>query len=210
MSNAKWIGGVVVKRMMDVLMAVTLLILLAPLLILVALLIKYQMGSPILFKQQRSGLNGSLFLLYKFRTMSNETDVNGYLLSDGERLTRFGLLLRKYSIDELPQLVNVIKGDMSLVGPRPLLVEYLSLYTEEQYQRHQTRPGITGWAQVNGRNAISWEKKFKLDNWYVDNQTIWLDIKILYITVIKVFKKEGINQQSHVSTKKFTGTDETV
>jgi len=168
------------------------------------------MGTPILFKQQRPGLHGRLFFLYKFRTMNDQTNRKGQLLPDQERLTSFGSLLRKYSIDELPQLINVIKGNMSLVGPRPLLKEYLPLYTVDQNVRHQVRPGITGWAQINGRNAISWEEKFKLDIWYVENQTIWLDIKILCKTITKVFKKDDITQVGHVSTEKFTGTDEVI
>lgn len=191
-------------------LSVFLLILLMPILLIVAILVKCQMGSPILFKQQRPGLHGRLFFLYKFRTMNNETNHDGKLLPDQDRLTNFGLLLRKYSIDELPQLMNVVKGDMSLVGPRPLLKEYLPLYTTEQSIRHLVKPGITGWAQINGRNAISWEEKFKLDTWYVKNQTIWLDIKILCQTMIKVIKKDDITQIDHVSTDKFTGTDEVI
>lgn len=198
------------KRGLDLMLSVFLLILLMPILLIVAILVKCQMGSPILFKQQRPGLHGRLFFLYKFRTMNNETNHDGKLLPDQDRLTNFGLLLRKYSIDELPQLMNVVKGDMSLVGPRPLLKEYLPLYTTEQSIRHLVKPGITGWAQINGRNAISWEEKFKLDTWYVKNQTIWLDIKILCQTMIKVIKKDDITQIDHVSTDKFTGTDEVI
>ncbi|MBB6284649.1 sugar transferase EpsL [Geobacillus subterraneus] len=158
-----------------------------------------------MFKQQRPGLHGKPFYLYKFRTMMDERDGKGELLPDHVRLTPFGQLLRKYSLDELPQLFNVLKGDISLVGPRPLLMEYLELYTPEQARRHEVKPGITGWAQVNGRNAISWEEKFKLDVWYVDNRTFWLDIKILFLTVIKVLKKEGINQSEYVTMEKFAG-----
>lgn len=168
------------------------------------------MGAPILFKQQRPGLHGRLFFLYKFRTMSHQTNHQGLLLPDQDRITKLGSWLRRYSIDELPQLINVIKGDMSLVGPRPLLTEYLLLYTAEQHVRHQVKPGITGWAQINGRNAISWEEKFKYDTWYARNQTIWLDLRILCKTVIKVMKKDDINQVGHVSTEKFTGTDEVI
>lgn len=166
---------------------------------------RWKLGSPILFKQQRPGLHGKPFYLYKFRTMTDERDENGELLPDHLRLTPFGQFLRKYSLDELPQLFNVLKGDISLVGPRPLLMEYLELYTPEQARRHEVKPGITGWAQVNGRNAISWEEKFKLDVWYVDNRTFWLDIKILFLTVIKVLKKEGINQSEYVTMEKFVG-----
>lgn len=170
-----------------------------------AILVHWKLGSPVLFKQQRPGLHGKPFYLYKFRTMTDERDENGELLPDHLRLTPFGQFLRKYSLDELPQLFNVLKGDISLVGPRPLLMEYLELYTPEQARRHEVKPGITGWAQVNGRNAISWEEKFKLDVWYVDNRTFWLDIKILFLTVIKVLKKEGINQSEYVTMEKFTG-----
>lgn len=196
------------KRVVDLVISLFLLVLLLPVFLVTAIMIKYHMGTPILFKQQRPGLDGRLFFLYKFRTMNDQVDSTEELLPDQERLTRFGSLLRKYSIDELLQLINVVKGDMSLVGPRPLLKEYLPLYTADQNVRHQVKPGITGWAQINGRNAISWEEKFKLDTWYVEHQTIWLDIKILGKTVIKVLKKDNITQVGHVSTEKFTGTDE--
>jgi sugar transferase EpsL len=196
----------VVKRLLDIVVALLLLIILFPVLFTIAILIKIKLGSPVIFKQQRPGLHGKPFYLYKFRTMTNERDENGELLPDHIRLTPFGQLLRKFSLDELPQLINVLKGDISLVGPRPLLMEYLELYTPEQARRHEVKPGITGWAQVNGRNTISWEEKFKLDVWYVDNQSFWLDLKILYLTVIKVFKSEGINQAGHVTMEKFTGT----
>ena len=198
------------KRVMDLIVSVSLLMLLSPVLFITAMMIRHQTGTPILFKQQRPGLHGRLFFLYKFRTMNDQTNREGQPLPDQDRLTSFGSLLRKYSIDELPQLINVIKGDMSLVGPRPLLKEYLPLYTVDQNVRHQVRPGITGWAQINGRNVISWEEKFKLDTWYVENQTIWLDIKILCKTVMKVLKKDHINRVGHVSTEKFTGTDEVI
>jgi sugar transferase EpsL len=171
-----------------------------------AILVRFKLGSPIFFKQQRPGLNGKPFYLYKFRTMIEELDENGEPLPDHLRLTPIGQFLRKYSLDELPQLFNVLKGDISLVGPRPLLMEYLKLYTPEQARRHEVKPGITGWAQVNGRNAITWEEKFELDVWYVDNRSFWLDLKILFLTVIKVFKSEGINQDGHVTMGKFTGT----
>lgn len=198
------------KRGMDLVIAVPLLMLLAPIFFIVALMIKYHMGAPIFFKQQRPGLHGGLFFLYKFRTMNDQKDCQGELLPDQDRLTKLGLWLRKYSIDELPQLINVIKGDMSLVGPRPLLEEYLPLYTANQNVRHQVKPGMTGWAQINGRNAISWDEKLNLDTWYAKNRTIWLDLKILCITIVKVFRKDDINQVGHVSTEKFTGTDDVI
>ncbi|BDG45215.1 sugar transferase [Saccharococcus caldoxylosilyticus] len=194
------------KRLMDLIVSGIALILLAPLIIVIALLVRYKLGSPVIFKQQRPGLHGNPFYLYKFRTMTDERDENGELLPDHLRLTPFGQFLRKYSLDELPQLFNVLKGDISLVGPRPLLMEYLELYTPEQARRHEVKPGITGWAQVNGRNAISWEEKFELDVWYVDHQSFWLDLKILFLTVIKVLKSEGISHEGHVTMEKFTGT----
>ncbi|MEN1937247.1 sugar transferase [Paenibacillus sp. 102] len=194
------------KRLFDLFISLSLSVLFSFLIIIVAVLVRFKLGSPILFKQQRPGLHGKPFFLYKFRTMTDETDSEGNMLPDNVRLTKFGKFLRKYSLDELPQLVNVIKGDLSLVGPRPLLMEYLELYTEEQAKRHNVRPGITGWAQVNGRNAISWEEKFDFDVWYVKNRTFFLDMKILLLTVKKVFKSEGINQVGHATIEKFTGT----
>ncbi|PFK38361.1 sugar transferase [Bacillus cereus] len=194
------------KRLFDLFVSLSLSMLFSFLIIIVAILVRFKLGSPILFKQQRPGLHGKPFFLYKFRTMTDETDSEGNMLPDHVRLTKFGKFLRKYSLDELPQLVNVIKGDLSLVGPRPLLMEYLELYTEEQAKRHNVRPGITGWAQVNGRNAISWEEKFDFDVWYVKNRTFLLDMKILLLTVKKVSKSEGINQVGHVTIEKFTGT----
>lgn len=194
------------KRLFDFFCALVGLILFSLVIGVTALLIRSKLGSPVIFKQQRPGLHGKPFFVYKFRTMTDERDEQGELLPDSVRLTRFGQMLRKLSLDELPQLFNVLKGDISLVGPRPLLMEYLELYTPEQARRHEVRPGITGWAQVNGRNAISWEEKFKLDVWYVDHQSFWLDLKILFITVAKVFKSEGISQQGHVTIEKFTGT----
>lgn len=194
------------KRLFDLFVSLSLSVLFSFLIIIVAVLVRFKLGSPILFKQQRPGLHGKPFFLYKFRTMTDETDSEGNMLPDNVRLTKFGKFLRKYSLDELPQLVNVIKGDLSLVGPRPLLMEYLELYTEEQAKRHNVRPGITGWAQVNGRNAISWEEKFDFDVWYVKNRTFFLDMKILLLTVKKVFKSEGINQVGHATIEKFTGT----
>lgn len=196
------------KRAMDIVISVLLLLLLSPIICIVALLIRYQMGTPILFRQQRPGLYGKLFFLYKFRTMNDHTDASGSLLSDQNRMSKLGQWLRKYSIDEIPQLINVVKGNMSLVGPRPLLVEYLPLYSAKQHVRHQTKPGMTGWAQINGRNDISWEEKFDLDIWYVKNHTLTLDLKILCATIIKVIKKDGITQTGHASVEKFTGSDE--
>ena len=188
----------------------TITLLLSPFIILfcfvIALLVKIKLGSPVLFKQSRPGLNSNIFNMIKFRTMTNESDKNGVLLSDKVRLTKFGKFLRSTSLDELPGLWNVLKGDMSLVGPRPLLVEYLPLYSERQSRRHEVRPGITGWAQVNGRNAISWDQKFDLDVWYVDNQSIWLDIKILWMTVQKVILRDGISSKNEVTMPKFKGS----
>jgi len=179
---------------------------LAPLLMILAILVRINLGSPILFSQQRPGLYGKPFHMFKFRSMTMATDSNGNLLTDSQRLNWLGLFLRATSLDELPGLINVLKGNMSLVGPRPLLVEYLDLYTPEQARRHEVRPGITGWAQVNGRNAISWEEKFKLDVWYVDNQSFWFDIKILLMTVKKVFLREGISAEGHATIEPFKGT----
>lgn len=191
------------KRGFDIVISLVLLILLLPLLLLIALLIRLTMGRPVLFRQMRPGLHGKPFVMYKFRTMTNARDEEGRLLPDEKRLTRFGAWLRAWSVDELPELFNVLKGDMSLVGPRPLLIEYLDRYTPEQARRHEVRPGITGWAQVNGRNAITWEEKFVLDVWYVDNHSLWLDIKILILTLIKVLKMEGISAKGHVTMPKF-------
>ncbi|MDD9266511.1 sugar transferase [Paenibacillus sp. GCM10023248] len=195
------------KRLFDLLVSITLLLLLSPVIGIVALLVRFKLGSPIVFKQQRPGLNAKPIHIYKFRSMTDERDSEGNLLPDSIRLTPFGELLRKYSLDELLQLVNVIKGDLSLVGPRPLLMDYLPLYTEEQAKRHQVRPGITGWAQVNGRNAISWEEKFRLDVWYVENQSMLLDLKILLLTFIKVIKSDGISHSNHVTMEKFSGSN---
>lgn len=178
------------------------LIILFPFMLLITILVKWKLGSPILYKQQRPGLNGVPFFLYKFRSMSNEKDSTGRLLPDHIRLTPFGSFLRQYSLDELPQLINVIKGDLSLVGPRPLLMEYLPLYSEEQARRHLVRPGITGWAQVNGRNSITWEEKFALDVWYVNNQSLFLDIKILLLTIIRVLRSDNV----HINEHDFEGT----
>lgn len=195
------------KRFFDFSLALCALFTLLPVIIFVALLIRFKLGSPILFTQDRPGLNGNIFKMMKFRTMLDGKDKHGNLLPDNERMTKFGALLRSTSLDELPGLFNVLKGDMSLVGPRPLLVQYLPLYSAEQARRHNVRPGITGWAQVNGRNAISWEDKFKLDVWYVDNQSFWLDMKILLLTVKKVFLRDGITGHGEVTTKFFEGND---
>ncbi|MBP3951520.1 sugar transferase [Bacillus suaedae] len=193
------------KRSFDLIVSLICSLCLMPFAILIATGIKIKLGSPILFRQQRPGLNGKPFYLYKFRTMSNERDKNGNLLPDDKRLNSFGLFLRRYSIDEIPQLLNVIRGKLSLVGPRPLLMDYLPLYTEEQRKRHQVRPGITGWAQVNGRNMISWEEKFALDVWYVENRSFFLDLKIIFLTVYKVLKSEGISQEGNVTMEPFKG-----
>jgi len=194
------------KRLFDVLVAGIVLVALAPLLLLLALLVAIFVGRPVLFVQERPGLQGRIFRLVKFRTMTNERDGAGSLLPDEQRLRRFGRLLRATSLDELPELFNILRGDMSLVGPRPLLVEYLPLYTAEQARRHLVRPGITGWAQVNGRNAISWEDKFAHDLWYVDNHSFWIDLKILLLTVARVLRVQGIDEPGKVGQSKFRGT----
>ncbi|MBA1162922.1 sugar transferase [Bacillus licheniformis] len=193
------------KRFFDLALSVILLVALSPAMILTACLIRWKIGSPILFRQTRPGLNGEPFTLYKFRTMTDERDAAGNLLSDEKRLTKTGRLIRKTSLDELPQLINVIKGDLSLVGPRPLLMEYIPLYTKRQWRRHEVKPGITGWAQINGRNKVTWEEKFELDVWYVDHRSFLLDLKILLLTVVKVLKSEGVSQDRHVTAEKFTG-----
>ncbi|EGR3627800.1 sugar transferase [Vibrio cholerae] len=193
------------KRLFDFLVSLTALILLTPIIALVAWQIRKNLGSPVLFRQTRPGLNGKPFGMVKFRTMKDAVDANGTLLPDSERMTPFGNKLRNSSLDELPELWNVLKGEMSLVGPRPLLMQYLPLYSKEQARRHEVRPGVTGWAQINGRNAISWEEKFKLDVWYVDNRSFWLDLRILLLTVKKVFVKEGISADGHVTIAPFTG-----
>lgn len=196
-----------IKRFLDFLIALTALVILSPIIIITAILIRFKLGSPILFAQDRPGLNGNVFKMLKFRSMLDAQDAHGNPLPDEQRMTTFGALLRSTSLDELPGLINVLKGDMSLVGPRPLLVEYLPLYNQEQAKRHNVRPGITGWAQVNGRNAISWEDKFTLDVWYVDNQSLLLDVKILLLTVKKVFVREGIASDGHVTIEKFKGSE---
>lgn len=195
----------VVKRVIDIICSALGLLLLSPILIIVAILIRFKLGSPIFFTQDRVGKDGKIFKMIKFRSMLDDTDKWGELLSDEERLTQFGRLLRSTSLDELPELVNVLKGDMSLVGPRPLLVEYVELYSKEQWRRHSVKPGITGWAQVNGRNTLGWSKRFELDVEYVDNQNIIMDFKILLMTVLKVVKRDGISQEGHVTMEKFNG-----
>ncbi|BDX20531.1 sugar transferase [Halopseudomonas aestusnigri] len=196
-----------IKRAFDIVAAGCALLLLAPVIGYVAWQISRKMGSPVLFRQVRPGLNGQPFEMIKFRTMKDALDAAGNPLPDAERLTPFGQFLRSSSLDELPELWNVLKGDMSLVGPRPLLMEYLPLYSAEQARRHEVRPGLTGWAQVNGRNALSWEEKFKLDVWYVDNQSLWLDIKVLFLTVKKVLVRDGISAEGEATMSKFTGSD---
>jgi sugar transferase EpsL len=194
------------KRFIDIVISgIAIAILFFPLII-ISLTVLLKIGRPVLFKQARPGLTGKPFTIYKFRTMTNNCDGKGLLLPDTERLTRFGRFLRSTSLDELPELINVLKGDMSLVGPRPLLLQYLDRYTPEQARRHEVKPGLTGWAQVNGRNAISWEEKFALDVWYVDNWSIWLDIKIIAITFWKILKREGITQEGQSTAEEFKGT----
>ncbi len=193
------------KRFIDIVIAFIGLILLLPVLTIVAWLVYRKLGNPIFFRQTRPGKEGKPFQMIKFRTMLDAVDQNGCELSDERRITPFGRLLRSSSLDELPELWNVLKGDMSLVGPRPLLMDYLPLYSVEQYRRHNVRPGITGWAQINGRNALSWDEKFRLDVWYVDNQSVWLDMKILFLTVLKVLKRDGINQDGEATMTKFRG-----
>lgn len=199
-----------IKRLLDFTASLSGLIILVPVFLVAAVLIRINLGAPVLFRQQRPGMQGKPFFVYKFRTMTDERDATGNLLPDTVRLTPFGALLRKLSIDELPQLFNVLRGELSLVGPRPLLMEYLPLYTPEQARRHDVKPGITGWAQVNGRNALSWEEKFALDVWYVDNRSFFLDLKILGLTLVKVFKRDGINQEGQATMERFLGTGPSV
>lgn len=195
-----------VKRLLDLVVTIPGLVLLSPVMLIVALAVAMDLGRPVLFAQIRPGLNGRPFRMYKFRTMRHDVDSNGKLLPDEKRLTPLGRFLRSTSLDELPELWNVLRGDMSLVGPRPLLMEYLDLYTPEQARRHLVPPGITGWAQVNGRNAITWEEKFALDVWYVDNWSLWLDIKILCLTIITVVTRKGISAADHATMPAFTGS----
>jgi lipopolysaccharide/colanic/teichoic acid biosynthesis glycosyltransferase len=194
------------KKVFDKVLALLLIILFTPVYLIVSLLIIFKMGAPILFRQKRPGYKGKIFSIYKFRTMTNEKDDNGELLGDEHRLVGVGNFIRSASLDELPQLFNVLKGEMSFVGPRPLLIEYLDLYSDEQKRRHNVKPGITGWAQVNGRNAISWEQKFEYDVWYVDHQSFWLDMKILWMTFLKVVKRSDISSDTTVTMEKFKGS----
>ncbi|MBT2686216.1 sugar transferase [Bacillus sp. ISL-37] len=193
------------KRLVDLIGAGMLLCLFSPIFLCISLLIISKMGRPIFFKQLRPGLHEKPFYIYKFRTMIDKTDEKGNMLPGSMRLTKLGTTLRKYSLDELPQLLNVLKGDLSLVGPRPLLMEYLKIYSNDQKRRHDVKPGITGWAQVNGRNTISWDEKFKLDTWYVENRTFWLDIKILLLTIKKVATKDGVSANGHYSMERYKG-----
>lgn len=195
------------KRAFDIIVVIVGVLVLWPLVLILILLVSIKLGSPVFFRQTRPGLHGKPFTMIKFRTMTDARNAQGNLLPDDQRLTPFSKFLRSSSLDELPELINVFKGEMSLVGPRPLLMEYLPLYTPEQARRHEVRPGITGWAQVNGRNTISWEEKFKLDVWYVDNQSLWLDLKILWMTLAKVFRREGISQEGQATASKFTGSE---
>lgn len=193
------------KRILDLIIALLSLLVLAPVMGVLALLMIFGMGTPIILRQERPGRGGRAFTLYKFRTMTDSRDATGNLLPDAQRLTSLGSFLRSTSLDELPELWNVLRGDMSLVGPRPLLMQYLDRYTPEQARRHEVRPGITGWAQVNGRNALSWEQKFSLDVWYVDNLSLWLDLKIIALTVWKILRREGISQPGQATAEEFRG-----
>jgi len=201
------LSGITLKRLFDFTVALVCLLVLWPLIVTTYVLVLIRMGRPVLFVQQRPGLNSKPFYIYKFRTMLSTRDENNQLLADVHRMTSLGNFLRKYSLDELPQLFNVLKGDLSLVGPRPLLMEYLPLYSVEQARRHLVRPGVTGLAQVSGRNAISWEDKFKLDVWYVDHQSFWLDVKILLLTVKKVLLSEGVSAEGEATMSRFTGNN---
>ena len=191
------------KRLFDLLVAGVLLIVLSPILVLIGIMVRVVIGSPVLFHQLRPGIGEKPFTIYKFRTMTNGHDKNGDILPDADRLTALGRILRNTSLDELPELLNVMIGDMSLVGPRPLLMQYLERYTAEQARRHEVKPGITGWAQINGRNALTWDEKFKLDIWYVDHQSLWLDLKIIALTILKIIKREGINQPGQATAEEF-------
>lgn len=195
------------KRSFDFILALLMIVLLSPLLFFLYVTVTFKLGSPAIFRQQRPGKHGKIFTMYKFRSMTDARSETGELLPDEIRLTDFGKLLRKTSLDELPELFNILKGDMSFVGPRPLLVRYLERYTPEQARRHEVKPGLTGWAQVNGRNAISWDEKFKLDVWYVDHWSLWLDLKILGLTFMKVIKKEGIEAEGRATMEEFWGTE---
>jgi sugar transferase EpsL len=198
-------SGVLLKRVFDLFLTIPAGLLALPLMGVIALMVRLRLGSPVFFRQQRPGLNGKPFVMYKFRTMTDTRDAQGNLLPDAERLTSFGRFLRSTSFDELPELFNVLTGDMSLVGPRPLLMHYLDRYTPGQMRRHDVKPGITGWAQIHGRNTISWEEKFALDVWYVDHWSLWLDLKILFLTVWKLIMREGITQAGHATMAEFRG-----
>ena len=196
------------KRLFDLTLTIPGLLIISPILLLLAVYIRVRLGIPVLFRQLRPGLRGKPFLLYKFRTMTSEVDDQGEPLPDTQRLTSFGQFLRSFSLDELPELINVLKGEMSLVGPRPLLMQYLERYTQEQARRHEVLPGITGWAQINGRNALTWEDKFRFDTWYVEHWSLRLDIKILALTFWKIIKREGISQPGHATSEEFMGSGE--
>ena len=205
--NTTRLYGKIFKPFFDLSFTILLIFFLFPLIFLLAILVRIRLGSPIFFHQKRPGLNGEPFTLYKFRTMTNTCDREGNLLSDSDRLNSFGRLLRSTSLDELPEIFNVLMGHMSLVGPRPLLMRYLKRYTKEQMRRHEVKPGITGWAQIRGRNAICWADKFKFDIWYIDHYNFWLDLKIIILTLWKIFKREGINKPGHTSMPEFLGND---
>lgn len=193
------------KRVLDVLLTIPAILVLSPVMLILAILVRVKIGTPIIFRQERPGYKGKPFWLYKFRTMTNALDAQDNLLPDSQRLTRLGLFLRSYSLDELPELFNILRGEMSIVGPRPLLMQYLERYSPEQARRHKVLPGMTGWAQINGRNELSWEEKFKLDVWYVDHWSVWLDAKIILLTVAKVLHREGINQPGQATAEEFMG-----
>jgi sugar transferase EpsL len=196
------------KRALDLLITIPALVILSPAMVLVAVAVRWRLGSPVLFRQKRPGLGGKSFEVLKFRTMRDATGVDGQPLPDSERLPPFGVALRKTSLDELPQLISVLRGDMSLVGPRPLLMEYMPLYSPEQARRHDVRPGITGWAQVNGRNAISWDEKFALDLWYIDNQSLWLDLRILALTALRLVQRKDISSAGNLTMPRFEGNQD--
>jgi sugar transferase EpsL len=198
---------VIAKRAFDIFLCIIFLVLFSPILLLLAIAVYFKLGRPIFYSQVRPGLNAIPFKLYKFRSMRDERNKNGDLLPDAERLTSFGRFLRSTSLDELPELWNVLRGEMSLVGPRPLLMQYLDRYTPEQFRRHEVLPGITGWAQIHGRNTVSWEERFKLDVWYVDNRSFWLDLRILFFTIFKIFEREGISAEGHVTMPEFAGSE---
>ena len=198
--------GSALKTLLDYSVALSGLVVLSPVMLVVAMLVRIRLGRPVLFVQERPGLHGKPFLFHKFRTMTDSRDKEGNILSDEERLTPFGKWLRRTSLDELPQLINVVKGELSLVGPRPLLMEYLPLYSPRQARRHDVKPGITGWAQINGRNAISWDEKLELDVWYVEHQSLWLDLKILWKTVVRVLQRHGISQEGRATMERFRGS----